>query len=208
MKADMTPENHFTGAAGESPDEIVRDLFETEKEIANETLRLARAQHEREKQQWSTLLAVKEQEVLSLKEQSRELEERLLLLQKRLDDERNAGMEQLRAAAAEMDKLKLAERKKWDAIADKVRSFREEAAACHAKFMRGQEQVIELKKIQAAQVKSLEERITELEEEGLTLKETLIIKEEAWLRDKSRMEELKHEYEELMEKYKRQETQK
>ncbi|OGS18860.1 MAG: hypothetical protein A2219_07080 [Elusimicrobia bacterium RIFOXYA2_FULL_50_26] len=208
MKAIMADQKHFSDMQGGSPDEIVRDLFQTEKEIASETLRLARAQHEREKQQWNAILAAREQEILNLKEVTQELEEQLKLIQKRLEDERNTGIEQLRAAAAGMDKLNLAERKKWDAIAEKVRSFRDDAAASLAKFMRGQEQINDLKRKHASQLKSLEERIATLEEEALTLKEKLIIKEEAWLRDKSRMEELKHEYEELMEKHKQQGTQK
>ena len=51
----------------DSPDQIIKDLLSAEKQIAEETIRLMKTRFEREKDQWKSLHADKERELLSVK---------------------------------------------------------------------------------------------------------------------------------------------
>lgn len=182
----------------ESPDQIVRDLLKTEKDIATETMRVLRAKHERERGQWETIYAGKEREILTLKGRMQEAEERLKQIQERFEEERSYRLEQISASAREIESRRALDDKKWQAVADEVHTFRTAAAQAAQKMRDEQLKVDSLKRNFAKQEKLLKEYAANLEDEIARLKEAVVAKEESGLKTEARLKDDMHALQEQL----------
>ncbi len=176
----------------DSPEKIVQDLMETEKQITAETLRLIRSRHDHEKTQWEKLFSEKEREVLAYKRQMTETEERLKQIQKQFQEEREVQLEHLHLSAQEIDAKRKTEQKKWNDIAEKVREFRESAEAAQNKLAEEQERIAKLKKAVAYQEQQWKDKFVTKEEDLHRLREQMIQKEQFLLTEQAKKEEERH----------------
>lgn len=182
-------EKERTAGIIESPERIMRDLLQTEKEIAAESLTLFRRRYEKEKGQWEAMLSEKERRLLETRARLEEASLKIKELQRQIDAESQGEIDRLKLASAEMESRKAAETKKWQVIEDEIRSFREAATDAQNKLLSERDRVIQLRKNFEQAEKLLKEQLAAKEEEILELKEISLKKEEAYLRDKALKEE-------------------
>lgn len=178
--------------ASDSPDLILRDLMQAEKEIASENIHLIKSRHEKEKMQWDALLQEKQRAILDLQSRLEAAESTARALQKQLDEEALKQIEQLKLAGQEMELRKTADRKKWQMIEDEIKSFRVAATEAQNKLLTERDKMIELKKNFEYSEKLFREQLEAKEEEILQVKEVSLKKEEAFLRDKALKDEEVH----------------
>ena len=98
----------------DSPDQIIKDLLAAEKQIAEETVRLMKMRHDREKDQWLRLHADKERELLTLKAKLMEQESQVKNLKNQIREMDDVQIEQAKRTAEEVQAYRARERKKWD----------------------------------------------------------------------------------------------
>lgn len=163
------------------PDKIIRDLLQTEKDMANEAMTALRSKYDSERQQWDKIIEEKQREILSLRSRLQEAEERARKLQVQAAEERELQVEQMRINARDMEVRRQAEAKKWEMITDELRDFREVAQEAQKKLQIEQEQVQQLKRQLAAQEECWKGQLSAKEDEQLDLKEKLLRKEEILL---------------------------
>lgn len=176
----------------DSPERIMRDLMQTEKEIASETLLLLRSRFEKEKTQWESHLQEKQRLILELQAKNNESSIKISSLQEQLDEEAQKQIDQLRLLSHETEARKLSDAKKWQLIEDEIKNFRETAAGAQNKLISERDRIIGLKKTFEYNENLFKEHINSKEEEIMQLKELSLKKEEAYLRDKSLKEEEIH----------------
>lgn len=167
--------------AFDAPEKIIQDILKTEKELADETMNTMRARYERERAGWERLYEQKERDMLTLRSRLTEAEDRIKKLLDQANEGRQVQLEQIRMNAREMELKRLSDIKKWETIADEVRSFREVARDAQEKLESEKEQVRQLKKHIATQEETLKGQLNIKEDELLELKEQLLKKEQSLL---------------------------
>jgi hypothetical protein len=173
----------------DSPDQIIKDLLAAEKQIAEETVRLMKMRHDREKDQWLRLHADKERELLSLKGKLLEQEAQVKNLKNQLNEMDEVQIEQAKRSAEEVQAYRTRERKKWDEIAEEVRNFRELATGAQDRLKTEQERLDQIKKAFRIQEELLKQQLQQAEEEVFTLKERIARQEETYLKEISRRDD-------------------
>jgi hypothetical protein len=169
----------------DAPEKIIQDILKAEKDLADETMNTMRARHERERAGWERLYEQKERDMLALKSRLAAAEDRIKKLMDQANEGRQVQLEQIRMNAREMEMKRLSDMKKWETIADEVRSFREIAQAAEKKLQSEQEQLRQLKKHLAAQETIGKGELNVKEDELMELKEQRLKVEEALLKSQS-----------------------
>jgi hypothetical protein len=179
----------FTLKSLDSPDQIIKDLLAAEKQIAEETVRLLKMRHDRDKDQWLRLHADKERELLNVKARLLEQEAHVKNLKNQIREIDETQVEQAKRSAEEVQAYRTRERKKWDEIADEVRNFRELATGAQDRLKTEQERLDQIKKTYRIQEELLKGTLQQAEEEVFTLKERMARQEETYLKEKSQRDD-------------------
>ncbi len=172
-----------------SPESVVNELLNTEKQMAEETIRLIRQRSAREKEQWNKVFQSKENEVLQLKNQLGLAEEKVKQLQAKLAEEREASIGHIKVQAIEFETQKKQQQKKWGMVEDEIRKYRQEAENARSKFLEIQNQLANFKEEARKSEERLKEMVSNKEEEILSIKEKLLLSEQNYLKDKHRLQE-------------------
>ena len=173
----------------DSPDQIIKDLLAAEKQIAEETVRIMKMRHDREKDQWLRLHADKERELLNVRSKLTEQEAQVKNLKSQIREMDDIQIEQAKRTAEEVQNYRARERKKWDEIAEEVRNFRELAVGAQDRLKTEQERLDQIKKTYRIQEDLLKQQLQQSEEEVFTLKERLARQEETYLKEKSQRDD-------------------
>ncbi|MBN1823693.1 MAG: hypothetical protein JW803_05175 [Endomicrobiales bacterium] len=176
----------------DSPESVVRDLLRAEKDIAVETLKALRNKYEKSKSEWERLYADREREILELKKQISDANDRIKERDRKFQEERECEFERMKRSAAETEEKKVLEKRKWDAISEEIRKFKESSLYAQNKLFEEQRETDRLRKNMALIEKDFSAK-TEVSEDSISrLKQQLIQKEEELLKEKARHEEHVH----------------
>ncbi|MCB4790590.1 MAG: hypothetical protein LHV68_01765 [Elusimicrobia bacterium] len=173
----------------DSAEKIVNDLMQAEQDIAKETLYLLKKKYEKEIRNWETLFAQKQQELLSVKSQLAENQERIKQLQAQFDAEKQDQMQLMKEKIKELRLKKQADSERWEQVSDEVRKFKEEANSAQKKYMLEQSRAGQARKTFYEQIEKLKEELNLKEDELNGIKETYLKKEQAWITEKAHFEE-------------------
>ncbi|MBN1622541.1 MAG: hypothetical protein JW871_08120 [Endomicrobiales bacterium] len=173
----------------DTPENIIKDLLQAEKDVATETLNVMKRRYEKERSNWEKIFIGKENEILSIRTKLTETEERLKNVQKIINEERMLQLEKLQLEAKDIENKKNYDNKKWNRISDEIKKFREDALIAGKRLLDEQNRVRQVKRLFTDKQNTLMEQIRAKEEEFHQFYETALKKEEGWLRAEAQRDE-------------------
>lgn len=173
----------------DTPQTIFSDILNTEKEIAQETLKLFRSRYERERENWEKLFSEKEQERLHLARQLNEAQERIKTLDHHINEERQNQIKQVQSSARDLDRRRLRDEHTWEEISDEIKDYRDQSMNSQQRLLSEQERLRQLKTAFSEQQQKLKAELAEKDAEFNRLQESATQREEGWIHERSRYEE-------------------
>jgi len=188
----MTEEKEIKTVQEETPayrgDSLIRELLQTESQLAQQTLDMLRSQYEKEKSQWSRLLEQKQSDAASLNSKLTETEEKLKQIKRDYSEDKELEMEKLKLSTEELRLRREREQEKWGFIDHQIGTYRTLIQETQIKLSEEKKKFVQLRERYLTEQVATGKKIGQLEEELLKLRENIIHKEQNWYKERTKYE--------------------
>lgn len=182
--SDRIEENlEFKGA------DLSEDLSRAENDLVQQTLKLLRNRHAKEKVQWEKIYKTKEGDILDLRNKLQETENYLKKLKGEYIQDKAGEIEKLKLSVREINEKKDIEQQKWATVEQQVKFYRKMFDDVQARLAEEQGRLAQLRDQFIQNDKNLRKDIEIKDTEMFKLKETLSGREREWLKDRTRYSE-------------------
>jgi len=169
----------------ERNNDFLKELIETESQLTQQALRVLRGRYSQEKDQWSKMYKNKEEEIQSLRSKLSDTEERIRRIREDYGEEKLEEAEKLKLSVKSIYERKQIEIDKWNAIEDKVKTYKRTIEELQAHLLDEQNRLVKAREKHIAEEQSMRETILKYEEKLLGLREALLRKEDEWAKTKA-----------------------